>query len=113
MQDWLVMQVFYGGLGSHTKTVVDAAAGGAFLNKDYAEAYELLEELSAKLDQVLSFQTTLLKGNLGEGIEGLDEVNYIGNNPYSNTYNLGWCNHSNFSWKNQGQGNPPFQQQSQ
>ncbi|KAI4328676.1 hypothetical protein L6164_021011 [Bauhinia variegata] len=43
MQDWLVMQVFYGGLGSHTKTVVDA---GAFLNKDYAEPYELLEEVT-------------------------------------------------------------------
>ncbi|KAI4347762.1 hypothetical protein L6164_008545 [Bauhinia variegata] len=34
MQDWLVMQVFYGGLSPNTKTVVDAAAGGAFLNKD-------------------------------------------------------------------------------
>ncbi|KAI4297546.1 hypothetical protein L6164_037431 [Bauhinia variegata] len=46
MQDWLVMQVFYGGLGSHTKTVVDVAAGGVFLNKDYVDAYELLEEVT-------------------------------------------------------------------
>ncbi|KAI4324041.1 hypothetical protein L6164_023608 [Bauhinia variegata] len=135
------MQVFYGGLGSHTKTVVNAIAGRAFLNKDYVEAYELLEEvttnasdwnsksdnekkvvgiydvdalakLSAKLDQVLSFKTTILKGNLGEGMEGgLEEVNYMGNNPYSMTYNPRWRNHPKFSWKNQGQENPPLQQQ--
>ena len=24
------------------------------------------------------------------------------NNPYSNTYNVGWRNHPNFSWKEQG-----------
>ncbi|KAI4351346.1 hypothetical protein L6164_005720 [Bauhinia variegata] len=140
----IFVEVFYGKLGSHMKTVVDAAAGGAFLNKDYAEAYELLEEvttnafdwnsrrdnekkvasihevdalakLSAKLDQVLSFQTTILKGNFGEGIEeAVEEVNYVrNNNPYSNIYNPGWRNHPNFSWKNQGQGNPPFLQQQQ
>ncbi|KAI4305019.1 hypothetical protein L6164_028410 [Bauhinia variegata] len=45
-QDWLVMQAFYGRLGSHTKTIIDVAARGAFLDKDYAEAYELLEEVT-------------------------------------------------------------------
>ncbi|KAI4299939.1 hypothetical protein L6164_033359 [Bauhinia variegata] len=92
MQDWLVLQVFYGGLSTNTKTVVDVTVGGAFLNKDYAKAYELLEEvttnasdwnsrrdndkkvvgiqdtnaiakLSSKLDQVLSLHIALLKGN--------------------------------------------------
>ena len=34
-----------------------------------------------------------------------EQANYIGqypskNNPYSNTYNLGWRNHPNFSWSN-------------
>ena len=55
-----------------------------------------------------------------------EQVNYMGNysrpqnNPYSNTYNAGWWNHSNFSWD--GQGNrrqqplpgfqqPPYQQE--
>ncbi|MED6165323.1 hypothetical protein PIB30_098473, partial [Stylosanthes scabra] len=40
-----------------------------------------------------------------------EQVNYMGNqprppqnDPYSNTYNSGWRNHSNFSWGgNQGQ----------
>lgn len=31
-----------------------------------------------------------------------------GNNPYGTHYNAGWRNHSNFSWKSQGEGsNPP------
>ena len=36
----------------------------------------------------------------------LEEVNYLGNqnrqvnDPYSNTYNLGWRSHPNFSWRN-------------
>ncbi|MED6194027.1 hypothetical protein PIB30_024638 [Stylosanthes scabra] len=60
-----------------------------------------------------------------------EQVNYLGNqsrpsqnDPYSNTYNVGWRNHPNFSWgSNQGQRNninpqnanrpyqPPFQRQ--
>ena len=40
-------------------------------------------------------------------------VNYVGNfnrqpqnNPYSNTYNLGWKQHPNFSWSNQNRNAP-------
>jgi hypothetical protein len=29
-----------------------------------------------------------------------------GNDPYSNSYNLGWKNHPNFSWRAQATGNP-------
>lgn len=29
-----------------------------------------------------------------------DQVNYTQGNPYSNTYNPGWRNHPNFSYKN-------------
>src|ERR1051325_6597055 len=29
-----------------------------------------------------------------------DQVHYAQGNPYSNTYNLGWKNHPNFSYKN-------------
>ncbi|KAK9008896.1 hypothetical protein V6N11_080373 [Hibiscus sabdariffa] len=40
-----------------------------------------------------------------------ESASYVGNynrnanNPYSNTYNLGWRQHPNFSWGNQGGGN--------
>src|SRR3954464_12786199 len=50
----------------------------------------------------------------------VEEINFLKqNNPYSNTYNPGWKNHPNFSWKDQSgsapkQGIPPYQgQQSQ
>src|SRR3954464_7462233 len=49
----------------------------------------------------------------------VEEINFLKqNNPYSNTYNPGWKNHPNFSWKDQ-QGNDqkqgiiPYQPQQQ
>ncbi|XP_010527653.1 PREDICTED: uncharacterized protein LOC104804963 [Tarenaya hassleriana] len=39
--------------------------------------------------------------------EGVEDVNYVENNPYSNTYNPGWRNHPNFSYKNNNALNPP------
>lgn len=30
----------------------------------------------------------------------------LGNDPYSSTYNPGWKNHPNFSWKTQAMDNP-------
>src|SRR4051812_32906706 len=34
----------------------------------------------------------------------IEEIKFLRqNNPYSNTYNLGWNNHSNFAWKDQQQ----------
>src|SRR5215471_9897090 len=45
----------------------------------------------------------------------MEQINYAGNfqkppqnNPYSNTYNLGWRNHPNFSWSNQQNPRPPL-----
>ena len=36
-----------------------------------------------------------------------DQVNYTQGNPYSNTYNPGWRNHPNFSYKNNNALHPP------
>ena len=37
----------------------------------------------------------------------IEEIKFLKqNNPYSNTYNLGWKNHLNFSWKDQQQQTP-------
>src|SRR3954471_22682384 len=49
----------------------------------------------------------------------VEEINFLKqNNPYSNTYNPGWKNHPNFSWKDQQgieqkQGTIPYQPQQQ
>ncbi|KAI3819085.1 hypothetical protein L1987_12908 [Smallanthus sonchifolius] len=55
-----------------------------------------------------------------EQVDFMSNQNRPQNNPYSNTYNPGWRNHSNFSWKSGNNGQqppgftqrPPFQHQS-
>ncbi|XP_024021733.1 uncharacterized protein LOC112091705 [Morus notabilis] len=43
---WIQMETFYHGLNGQTRTIVDAAAGGAILAKSYNEAYEILERMA-------------------------------------------------------------------
>jgi hypothetical protein len=45
MDEWLVLQYFYNGLSSTSRAHLDAAAGGAFLNKTIVEANELIEKM--------------------------------------------------------------------
>ncbi|XP_024018055.1 uncharacterized protein LOC112090603 [Morus notabilis] len=40
------METFYNGLNGQTRTIVDAAAGGAILAKSYNDAYEILERMA-------------------------------------------------------------------
>ena len=41
------METFYNGLLPPTRLMLDASAGGALLNKSYAEAYDLIESIAA------------------------------------------------------------------
>jgi hypothetical protein len=57
--------------------------------------------------------------NWGRSAEGdAEQVNVLNNNyrpqnnPYSNSYNLGWRNHPNFSWRNNQDDQPQNQNQS-
>ncbi|XP_024025307.1 uncharacterized protein LOC112092710 [Morus notabilis] len=43
---WIQMETFYNGLNGQTRTIVDAAAGGAILAKSYNDAYEILERMA-------------------------------------------------------------------
>ena len=43
---WLQVQTFCNGLVPSIQTLIDAAAGGAFMGKTQEEAYALLEEMS-------------------------------------------------------------------
>jgi len=45
LEKWLIVHTFYNGLSFTTKMNVDAAAGGALMNKNYTEAYALIEEM--------------------------------------------------------------------
>ena len=76
-----------------------------------------VKALSRKIDglSISHQQLVVVDPSLGED----EQVDYLGNkmgpqdNPYNNTYNLGWRNHSNFSWSNnnnvyKGNPNPPL-----
>ena len=73
--------------------------------------------VNAKLDQISKFiETPSTESNIGstsspyggapepnqleETVNFVNNFNRQGNNPYSNTYNLGWRNHLDFSWSN-------------
>ena len=46
LEKWLIVHTFYNGLSYTTKMTVDAAAGGALMNKNYTEAYALIEDMA-------------------------------------------------------------------
>jgi hypothetical protein len=46
LEKWLIVHTFYNGLSYTTKMSVDAAAGGALMNKNYTEAYALIEDMA-------------------------------------------------------------------
>ncbi|XP_062075256.1 uncharacterized protein LOC133779295 [Humulus lupulus] len=46
IEKWMLVHNFYNGLCGTTRTIIDAATGGAFMSKSANEAYELLEEMA-------------------------------------------------------------------
>ncbi|KAM6553959.1 hypothetical protein CsatB_014721 [Cannabis sativa] len=46
IEKWLQVHNFYNGLMNETRTLIDAAAGGAFMRKTANEAFDLLEEMA-------------------------------------------------------------------
>ncbi|KAH9780125.1 hypothetical protein KPL71_007966 [Citrus sinensis] len=44
---WFQIQTFYNGLGSNTRTMIDAAGGGTLMGKTLEATYELLEEIAS------------------------------------------------------------------
>ena len=45
LEKWLIVHTFYNGLSYITKMTVDATASGALMNKNYTEAYALIEDM--------------------------------------------------------------------
>jgi len=46
LEKWLIVHTFYNGLSYTTKMIVDAAAGGTLMNKNYTEAYTLIKDMA-------------------------------------------------------------------
>src|ERR1044072_6486834 len=157
LEEWLIIHTFYNGLLYNTRLTIDAAAGGALMDKPYADANQLIESMAQNHYQWgserASVEKSQTKGNMVK-VNSLDQVNakvealtqklenltitpaatvaavaqtcdlcglqshpapecplltgvpveqanYVQGNPYSNTYNPGWKNHPNFSYKKQ------------
>ena len=47
LPEWLQIQMFYNGLTSSNKNMVDASAGGSLMKKSPVEAQELIEEMAS------------------------------------------------------------------
>ncbi|XP_020270991.1 uncharacterized protein LOC109846180 [Asparagus officinalis] len=138
LEKWLINHTFYNGLTYNTRMTVDAAAGGALMNKTIDEAYTLIEDMAQNhyqwanerapqtskggkyeidaLDHISSKVDALfkkvesLRNPPSIDTSGNEQVNYVNNfnqkgDPFSNTYNPGWRNHPNFSYRNPP-GNP-------
>ncbi|KAL5569553.1 hypothetical protein UlMin_026128 [Ulmus minor] len=63
------METFYNGLLPPTRLMLDASAGGALLNKSYAEAYELIESIT-----VNSYQWPTSRINSTKKVAGVHEL---------------------------------------
>ena len=46
LEKWLIIHTFYNGLLYTTKMIVDAAAGGALMNKTYTATYAFIENMA-------------------------------------------------------------------
>ncbi|XP_031398546.1 uncharacterized protein LOC116209130 [Punica granatum] len=144
LPDNLLIEVFYLSLDDTLRSLVDAAAGGALMGKNYDEASALIEEMASSahnwqnersksrvasvndMDTIANLTTQIsalttqvafcelcsgphstlecMSGNPSASPNG-EQVNFVNNfqrsnqGPYSNTYNPGWRNHPNFSWR--------------
>ncbi|KAK2449189.1 hypothetical protein QL285_008407 [Trifolium repens] len=61
LEDWLIIHTFYNGLLYNTRMTVDAAAGGALMDKAYSEAYQLIESMAQNHYQWGSERATVEK----------------------------------------------------
>ncbi|XP_062103987.1 uncharacterized protein LOC133815123 [Humulus lupulus] len=71
IERWMLVHNFYNGLCGTTRTLIDAAAGGAFMRKSANEAYDLLEEMANNNQQWPSE-----RGN-SKKVAGLHEIDAI------------------------------------
>ncbi|XP_060968298.1 uncharacterized protein LOC115704515 [Cannabis sativa] len=71
IEKWLQVHNFYTGLLNNTRTLIDAAAGGAFMRKSANEAFELLEEMA-----ITNQQWSTEKGPTKK-VAGMQEVDAI------------------------------------
>ncbi|XP_019149873.1 PREDICTED: uncharacterized protein LOC109146677 [Ipomoea nil] len=130
VSEQLLIQYFYEGLLPMERNMMDAASGGAIVNKTPRDARDLISIMAANsqqfgfscknVQQVKACGICAVTGHPTDMCPTLqynscEDVNAVGGfpgqpqrnyDPYSNTYNPGWRDHPNFSYK----ARPQFQQ---
>ncbi|CAL9029774.1 unnamed protein product [Prunus brigantina] len=108
----LQMRMFYKGLTSSSHNIVTNFAGGSYKTKTPEETYELFEGIAMETQHTDTRARCPPCIELKKPFKG--SVICPINDPYSQSYNPGWRNHPNFSWRNtQNQANPPSLQRPQ
>jgi hypothetical protein len=54
LKEWIVIHTFFTDLLYNTKMTIDAAPGGALMNKSFNDAYDLIEDMAQNHYQFLS-----------------------------------------------------------
>ncbi|KAI3744769.1 hypothetical protein L1987_57860 [Smallanthus sonchifolius] len=116
----LIEKIFMNNYQWYTPRNTRGARQGVHSFDTVTSLSDQIEALTTRLNQLSKGMTAAEATEEVKSITtNTDQVDFIGtnrlqNNPYSNTYNPGWRNHPNFSWKdNNSQGQSGFGQQQQ
>ena len=77
LESWLIIHTFYNGLHYNTKMTIDAAAGGALMNKPYPEACALIEDMAQNHCQWGTERATVEKKEAQGGIHEISSIDMM------------------------------------
>ncbi|CAJ2627735.1 unnamed protein product [Trifolium pratense] len=77
LENWLIIHTFYNGLLYNTKMTIDAAAGGALMDKPYNQAYQLIESMAQNHYQWGNERTTVEKPQTKGGMYEISNMDHI------------------------------------
>ncbi|CAN6716366.1 unnamed protein product [Malus baccata var. baccata] len=115
ISEHLLIQYFYEGLCGTDRIMLDAASGGAFMDKTPINAKALLKNIVCGVCSMMGHATDMCPSLMDQG--GLEQANALGGfqgqqrqkyDPYSNNYNAGWRDHPHLKWNNQDNGQQSF-----
>ncbi|XP_052483293.1 uncharacterized protein LOC128037416 [Gossypium raimondii] len=115
ISEQLLVQYFYEGLTPQDRGMIDAASGGALVDKTPEQARNLIANMAQNTQQ-FGFRRSDLGKRMDEGQSSMMEAQLANltamrrYDPYSATYNEGWRDHPNLRYQNRA--TPPgFEQQ--
>ncbi|CAJ2651912.1 uncharacterized protein LOC123905413 [Trifolium pratense] len=77
LENWLIIHTFYNGLLYNTRLTIDAAAGGALMDKPYNQAYQLIESMAQNHYQWGNERTSVEKPQTKGGMYEVNELDLV------------------------------------